>query len=254
MAHIKLHDVSLSYPIMGETGLTLKSSLKSATTGGTIRKSDSKSSSGYEVVALDGISITIESGERIGIIGHNGAGKTTLLKLIAGIYSASSGNFERDGTVGTVINPGNGLQMNITGYENIENVGLLSGLTIKEIRSLLPEIEEFTQLGPFLSLPVETYSTGMMARLAFAVATALSPEILVIDENLSTGDQAFIEQAKKRMDAMIERSEILILASHSLTLLPDFVDRLLLLEGGKIKMDGSVDEVIACYNEVTESE
>lgn len=249
MAHLTLKDVSLAYPIMGGTGLTLKSSLKSAATGGKIRKSEENSSSSYEVVALDKINFSIKSGEKVGIIGHNGAGKTTLLKLIAGIYTASSGCFERDGNVGTVINPGNGLQMNITGYENIENIGLLSGLSLSEVKRILPEIEEFTQLGPFLSLPVETYSTGMMARLAFAVATALSPEILVIDENLSTGDQAFIEQAKKRMDAMIERSEILVLASHSLSILPDFVDRLLLLEGGTVKMDGPVNEVIKFYSE-----
>jgi len=234
---------------MGGTRFSLKSSLKSAATGGKIRKSEATNSSKYEVLALDEISFSVKSGEKVGIIGHNGAGKTTLLKLIAGIYSASSGHFEREGTVGTVINPSNGLKMNISGYENIENIGLLSGLSLKEIRELIPGIMEFTELGPFLNLPVEAYSTGMKARLAFAVATALSPEILIVDENLSTGDQAFVEQAKKRMRSMINRSEILILASHSLAMLPSFVDRLLLLDGGKIKMDGPVKEVIKVYND-----
>lgn len=251
MAHLELKNLSLTYPVMGPTSVTLKNALGTVLTGGRVQKAAETRGSSYEVLALDNIDLTIESGERVGIIGQNGAGKTTLLKVLAGIFTASSGHFRREGKVGTVINPSNGLQRGITGYENIENIGLISGLSIQEARGLIPEIEEFTELGPFLSLPVETYSSGMVARLAFAVATALSPEVLLIDENLSTGDRAFIEKARERMNSMIERSEILVLASHSFTMLPKFVDRALLLEHGKIKMDGPVADVIQTYRENT---
>ena len=204
-----------------------------------------------EVAALEDINLRIQEGERVGVIGHNGAGKTTLLKLIAGIYRAQKGRFHREGRLATVINPGNGLQMDVTGYENIENMGLLSGMTLPQVRAQLDNIVEFTELGDFLSLPVSTYSTGMMTRLAFAMATVASPEILVVDENLSTGDAAFVERAQARMTAMMQRSSILVLASHSVDVLDQFTNRAILLEHGRIVADGPVKDVVAVYNELT---
>jgi ABC-2 type transport system ATP-binding protein/lipopolysaccharide transport system ATP-binding protein len=244
MASIELRDISLYYPVLQPVDLSMKSALRTLAPGGEIRRLGRRS---IEVRALEGINLTLKDGERLGVIGHNGAGKTTFLKVLAGIYRAQRGSFKRSGRLAAVINPANGLQMEISGRENIENMGLLSGLSHAEIQDRIPEIEEFTELGDFLSLPVGTYSTGMMMRLAFAVATSLSPDILVADENLSTGDARFVQRAKERMLAMMKRSSLLVLASHSLEMLPTLVNRAILLERGHIVADGPVRDVIAQY-------
>ncbi|MCQ8782813.1 ABC transporter ATP-binding protein [Mangrovibrevibacter kandeliae] len=241
---LRLKDVALSYPVPHASELSLNSAVRRFRTGGRIHKSGRS----VNIVALEDMNLTVRVGERIGIIGHNGAGKTTLLKVISGIYRPQQGHLERYGRLAAVINPGNGLHMELTGYENIENLGLLSGLKLSEVRSHMPDIEEFTELGDYLSLPVGTYSTGMMTRLAFAVATALSPDILVADENLATGDSRFVERARDRMNAMIARSGTLVIASHDLDTLKSLVDRLILLDGGRIVADGPFEEVVEAYH------
>jgi ABC-type polysaccharide/polyol phosphate transport system ATPase subunit len=244
MVSIELRNVSLSYPIFHAVDLTLKSAVSSLATGGTIERA---SNGRVEVRALTDVSLSAHAGDRIGLIGHNGAGKTTLLKVIGGIYRPQKGYYRREGRTMAVINPANGLQQDLNGYDNIENIALLSGMSLKDIRARLPDIANFAELGDFLSLPVSTYSSGMQARLAFGVATAFEPEILVADENLSTGDQRFMERARIRMEAMMARSTILVLASHDLAALKRLCNRGILVEHGQIVMDGPIADVVARY-------
>ena len=246
MVSIELTEVSLNYPVLHPVELSVKGTFRQLATGGRILASGRRT---VEIAALEDVNLRIKEGERVGVVGHNGAGKTTLLKVIAGIYRAQKGRFRREGRLATVINPGNGLQMEVTGYENIENIGLLAGMTLSQVRAQLDDVVEFTELGDFLALPVSTYSTGMMTRLAFAMATIASPEILVVDENLSTGDAAFVERAQARMAAMMRRSSILVLASHSVDVLDQFTSRAILLEHGRIIADGPVKDVVAEYSE-----
>ena len=243
MTFFELTDISLSYPVFHATDQSVKTAVKSIATGGFIRRSGRA----VEIQALENINLSGSNGDRIGIIGHNGAGKTTLLKILAGIYNPQRGTIRRRGNTVAVINPSIGLDPALTGYENIENVGLLSGLAWPEIRERVPDIEEFTELGEFLSLPVSAYSAGMKIRLAFAVATSLHPDILIADENLGTGDAHFIQRAQARMQSMMDRSSILVIASHSLPTIKRLCNRAILLEHGKIVADGEVEEVIKVY-------
>lgn len=244
MASFQLKDVSLSYQVFSGGDRSVKSAVKSFASGGTIRH---KSARIIEVQAIRNVDLGAGDGDRIGVIGHNGAGKTSLLKVIAGIYRPQKGSIERRGRTVAVINPAVGLDPQQSGYENIETIGLLSGLSWPGIRASVPDIEEFTELGEFLSLPVSSYSAGMKARLAFAVATSLHPEILIADENLATGDAHFVQRAQQRMQEMMEKSSILVLASHSLSTLRQLCNRAILMDHGRIVADGDVEEVIKKY-------
>lgn len=244
MASFELHDVSLRYPIYQASDQSMRSALKSAVTGGLISR---KGRHSLEIMALENINLTAKRGDRIALIGHNGSGKTTLLKVLAGIYRPQTGRIHRVGKTVSVINPSMGLNPSLSGSENIENLLLLFGLGWREIRARSPEIAEFTELGDFIGLPVNSYSAGMQTRLAFAVATSFHPEILVIDEHLSAGDDRFMKRAKERMRLMMERSSILVLASHSLPIVKEICNRAVLLEHGHIVADGSPDDVIAIY-------
>jgi ABC-2 type transport system ATP-binding protein len=245
MASIKLEAVSLSYPIFHSVDLNLKNRLKDLYTGGYISKGVRRNS--IEVRALENVNFEARDGARVGVVGHNGAGKTTFLKVLAGIYRPQKGSIYRYGYAAAIINPTNGLHQDMTGYQNIENVGLISGLNHHEIRARIEDIAEFTELGEFLELPVSTYSAGMQTRLAFAIATAVHPEILIADENLSTGDARFMKRSQERMENMMEKSNVLILASHSVDAVKRLCNRAILFEHGKIVMDGPVDDVVNHY-------
>jgi ABC-2 type transport system ATP-binding protein/lipopolysaccharide transport system ATP-binding protein len=245
MAFVELNSVSLSYPVLHAVDLNLKSQLRNLSAGGLIARGKGRNS--LEVRALIDINLKIAEGDRVGVVGHNGAGKTTLLKVVAGIYRPQAGTIKRQGHAVALINPSNGLKQDFTGYENIENIGMLSGLTHRQISARIDDIAEFTELGDFLSLPVVTYSAGMQTRLAFAVATSLDPEILVADEAISAGDAHFMEGAQKRMAVMMEKSSILVLATHSIETLRRLCNRAILLHHGRVVMAGSVDEVAEKY-------
>ena len=244
MASLALENIGLTYPIFHSTDHSLKTAVRSLATGGFVRRAGRRR---IDVQALENISLSASDGDRIAIIGHNGAGKTSLLKVLAGIYKPQKGRIRREGKTGAVINPAIGLIPSQTGRENIETMGLLSGLSWSEIEDYLPEIEAFTELGEFLGLPVSSYSAGMRTRLAFAVATALRPEILILDENLGTGDAQFLKRAQERMKMMMDQSHILVLASHNLRTLEQFCNRGIVLQHGRIVADGPVEETIAQY-------
>jgi ABC-type polysaccharide/polyol phosphate transport system ATPase subunit len=186
------------------------------------------------VTALDDVSFELKSGDSIGLIGHNGAGKSTLLRTMAGIYTPDSGRVIREGRTATVLEIGSGMDPELSGYENILRMGMLMGIQIKEMRTKIPDIEEFTELGDFLNLPVRTYSSGMTMRLMFAVATSGQPEILLVDEMFGTGDAGFQEKAKARMRDLIANAEIFVFASHDHKLLGELCDRVFELSHGKV--------------------
>lgn len=249
MASLILKNVTVDFPIYGAQR-TFRSALRSAT-GGLIRR-EGTNQRHVTVRALENLNLTIKHGDRVGFIGHNGAGKSTLLRLCAGVYEPSHGQVYIEGKVAPLFNTSPGLDQDDTGYENIITCGLFLGMTREEIDKKTKDIEEFTELGEYLSLPAKTYSAGMLTRLGFAIATSIDPEILVLDEGLGAGDARFAEKAKRRVDALIQRASILILASHSDALIRSFCNRAILLQAGRVVEEGKVDDVIDAYQKMNQ--
>jgi len=193
-----------------------------------------KDSGVVTVTALDDVSFEIKEGDAVGLIGHNGAGKTTLLRTMAGIYEPEQGRIDREGRVSTIIELGAGMDTELTGYENIFRMGILLGATRAEMDHAIPDIETFTELGDFLSMPVRTYSSGMIMRQMFAVGTAMQPEILLIDEMFSTGDAGFQEKAQRRMLKFIDSAKVFIFSSHSQDLVKKYCRRMFVLDHGRV--------------------
>jgi ABC-type polysaccharide/polyol phosphate transport system ATPase subunit len=233
MAKIQFESVTLAYPIFSSKSMQLRNQLVRVGTGGLIGK---KANEIVTITALNNVSFCLEDGASIGLVGHNGAGKTTLLRAMAGIYPATSGKVTLDGSVSTVIELGAGMDVELSGYENIFRMALLLGSTLAEMDKRIPEIESFTELGDFLSMPVRTYSAGMMMRLMFAVATSIRPEILLVDEMFSTGDASFQIRAEKRMAELIESAKIFVFASHSPELIKRFCKKTFVLDHGQLSL------------------
>lgn len=244
MALMQLSHVTLDYEVLSHSARRLSRQLIRVATGGRLDRAESGK---VTVRALDSVSATFVDGDRIGLVGHNGSGKTTLLRLLAGIYSPSHGSLEVQGQVGSLIDIGLGMSAEATGRENIYLRGALQGLRRNRISQLVPEIIEFAELGDFIDLPMRTYSTGMLLRLAFAVATALAPQILLMDEWLSVGDESFQSKAEARLTDIVERTSILVVATHSEKLIRDQCNRVIHLEHGKVIADGTPDEVLPGY-------
>ena len=214
MATIILENVNVDFPIYGAQQRSLRKAIFERATGGRIQR-EGRNNERVIVKALTDISLTLRDGDRLGLVGHNGSGKSTLLKLLAGIYEPVSGHLRIEGRVTPLFDTMPGLDMEDTGYENIITSGMLIGLAREEIEAKIPEIEEFCELGEYLTLPVRTYSMGMTMRLGFALVTALDPGVLLMDEGFGTGDLRFAERAQARMEEFVGRSRIMVLASHS---------------------------------------
>ncbi len=244
MSYIKLSSVSVDMPIYNSQGRSLKKTVMGIATGGRIGLTED----GHTIVrSLDNINLEISASERVGLLGHNGAGKTTLLRVLGRVYTPSSGTAEIEGSIGSLIDISLGIDPEATGIENIFLRAALLGIPKREIKEHLAEIVEFSELGDFVHMPVRTYSTGMHMRLAFAVSTMISPDILLMDEWLSVGDQGFNKKAETRLNNLIERSPILVIASHSRDLIERCCTRAVWLEHGKIIMDGDPYEVCKSY-------
>ncbi|WP_368216270.1 ABC transporter ATP-binding protein [Aeromonas sp. R2-3] len=199
--------------------------------------------------ALNNISLEIHHGERVGIIGHNGAGKSTLLKTISRIYSPTRGTIEVTGNIAPLIEIGAGFNAELSGRENIHLNGAILGFNKNEITIIEQEIIDFCELHEFIDMPVKYYSTGMYMRLAFAIATSLKPDILILDELFAGGDAAFINKALKRMDRFVDSANILIFVSHQIDLVRKLCSRVVWLDHGAIMMDGESSTVIDAYLE-----
>jgi ABC-type polysaccharide/polyol phosphate transport system ATPase subunit len=247
MSSIKLDNVSLDYVIktgsdsIKKTMICLFQNLfKKSTTPEISLKNTS-----YR--ALSNINLALEKGDRIGLLGRNGAGKSTLLRVLANIYKPNFGTVTIKGKVYSLFDVSLGMNFEATGYENIVNLTIIKGLSKKIALSIINDVEEFTELGEFLNHPVRTYSAGMLMKLAFAVATSFSPEIILIDEIIGVGDIHFMEKAAKRLESIISQCHILALTSHSNDIIRRFCNKAVVLKNGEVQFMGSVEESISFY-------
>jgi lipopolysaccharide transport system ATP-binding protein len=200
-----------------------------------------------KLFALREVNLEIGHGERVGIVGLNGAGKSTLLKVLARLLKPTGGRIDVDGTVQPLIELGAGFNAEFTGRENIYLNGAMLGFSKREMKAKEAEIVEFAELKEFIDVPVKYYSSGMIVRLAFTIATSVKPEILVLDEMLSAGDHLFIEKARVRIRRLLDDSKILVLVSHDLSLLRQLVERVVVLDCGRVIFDGPTEEALGIY-------
>ena len=245
MAYIMLDNISVTFPVYGASSRSLKNTLIASTTGGRVM-TDVKER--VSIQALSDFSLQVNHSERVALIGHNGSGKSTLLRVLNGIYEPQVGRVVVEGRSVPLFDMSLGMDPESTGYENILLRGMYLGFSRTEIRAKVHEIADFSGLGSFIDMPTKTYSTGMAARLAFAISTAIEPDILLIDEGIGAGDAAFLEKAKKRLEDLIERTRILILASHDEQLVRHWCSKAVLLEKGRSVNGGSVEEILAQYS------
>lgn len=243
-ASLRMESVTVDFPIYNANMRSIKHRFIYHGTGGRVgRGADNR----LTVRALDDVSLAFEHGDRVGVVGHNGAGKTTLLRVLAGVYEPVQGRVWRHGRTASLLNVSLGIDDDATGYENIMTRGLLLGLAPEEVRERTREIAEFTELGDYLAMPAHTYSSGMRFRLGFAVCTCFEPEILLMDEWLSVGDRHFVEKARERLEEFVERAGVLVLASQNASLLERVCSKGVLLDAGKVKAIGPIDEVLRDY-------
>jgi ABC-type polysaccharide/polyol phosphate transport system ATPase subunit len=243
VASITLRDVFVQFPVYTSSGRSLKKQFIRAATGGRI-----VGDAGRVVInALRGVTLEIGEGDRVGIVGPNGAGKTTLLRVLAGVYEPVLGSVAISGRVIPLFDLGFGIDPEATGYDNIVLRGTLLGIPRRALMGHLEEIAEFTELGDYMHMPVRTYSTGMYLRLAFAISTAVAPDILLMDEFLAMGDAQFISKAERRMDELVRRAGIMVLASHSDQLLRRLCNKAVWMHAGEVRLMGNADEVINKY-------
>jgi ABC-2 type transport system ATP-binding protein/lipopolysaccharide transport system ATP-binding protein len=244
MVHVSLDTVSVDFPIYGGTSRSLKNSLVHVGTGGRLATGagDRKF-----VNALRNVSLEVREGDRVGLIGGNGAGKTTLLRVMAGIYEPTKGVCTSAGNIVPLFGGSLGMDLELPGYDNIVLRGRILGLSQKQIKAQVDDIADFAELDHFLYLPVRTYSAGMRLRLAFAITTAIEADILLLDEGVGAGDEAFRRKVGERVDSFIARAGLLVLATHSVSLMTRFCDRALWLDHGEVKAFGPIDQVLGEY-------
>jgi lipopolysaccharide transport system ATP-binding protein len=247
---IDAHDVSVLFPLYHGNSRSLKKLLVAAASG---RLTEDKS---HRVVvrALSDINFSVRSGERLGLVGANGAGKTTLLRVLAGIYEPVTGRVRLHGTLNALLDPSLGMNGELTGRENIMLRGLYAGLSGPGLTRLEDDVIEFAELSDFIDLPMRIYSAGMSVRLGFALATAIRPRILLMDEWFLAGDPAFMEKASQRLEEMVRAADILVLSTHSDVIIREWCTRVMWLEKGRIRADGPMarvmDEYIGASTEV----
>jgi ABC-2 type transport system ATP-binding protein len=244
MARVRLTNVDVSFPVYGTSHRSLRTRIVAMSTGGRIGRD---ASNHVYVEALHDVSLDLGKGDRVALIGFNGAGKSTLLRVMAGIYEPTAGEARTTGRVAALLGSSLGFDVDCTGRETIMLHGLYLGLSKKEILCQADKIAEFTELGTFLDMPLRTYSLGMSARLSFAISTAVSPEILLLDEGLGAGDAAFMTKANHRLREFAAQAGIVVLASHSETLIQQLCNKAVLLDRGRISAVGPIDDILPRY-------
>jgi len=242
MVSIHVDNASVDFPIFDAKSRSLKKTVLGLV-GGNIATGAKVPT----IEALRDITLDLEHGARVGLVGHNGAGKSTLLRVLSGIYEPTRGRAVVDGRVAPVFDLGVGMDPEISGYDNIIIRGLFLGMTRKQMEKRVDDIADFTELGDFLSMPLRTYSTGMRVRLALGVVTSIDPEILLLDEGIGAVDAAFLEKARQRLNDLVARSGLLVFASHSDEFLADLCDTAIWMEQGRVKEHGPLRQVIRSY-------
>ena len=242
--HVELQNVNLYYSAMSFRNRSLKAALFSL-----FRQTQDYA----DIHALKNISATVKKGERVALLGRNGAGKSTFLKMLAGLYPIHSGTRIVRGEIRPMLELSLGFESEATGRENILYRGLMLGLSPRVIHEQIEEIIAFSDLTEYIDYPIKTYSAGMMVRLAFAITTTLHGDILLIDEIIGAGDYAFMQKAQKRIVELVEKAQILFLATHDLGAAKEFCTRGILLDRGEILYDGAIDEVVEAYRKNLET-
>ncbi|MHC8945892.1 ABC-2 type transport system ATP-binding protein/lipopolysaccharide transport system ATP-binding protein [Advenella incenata] len=244
-AYIKAENLNVEMPVYDLSGRSMKLRVL-----GSLKNDRLRSDHGITVVkALQDLHFEFGNGDRVGLVGRNGAGKSTLLRVLAGIYEPTNGTLITKGRAVALLDMGLGMDETLSGYDNIRLRGTLLGMSTAEIKEKTEEIADFTDLNDYLYLPIRTYSSGMRIRLAFAISTALDPEILLLDEVIGVGDAAFLDKANKRLKEFQQRAKIVFVASHSNQVIRDMCNKAIWLDGGKQMMVGPVEEVISAYEQ-----
>ncbi|BAP94982.1 Probable o-antigen/lipopolysaccharide transport ATP-binding protein ABC transporter RfbE [Mycobacteroides abscessus] len=233
----------MEFPIFDAKSRSLKKAFLGKA-GGAIGRNESNV---VVIEALRDITLSLKEGDRVGLVGHNGAGKSTLLRLLSGIYEPTRGSSYIQGRVAPVFDLGVGMDPEISGYENIIIRGMFLGQTRKQMQAKVDEIADFTELGEYLSMPLRTYSTGMRVRLAMGVVTSIDPEILLLDEGIGAVDAEFMKKARIRLQQLVERSGMLVFASHSNEFLARLCNTAMWIDHGTIKMSGGIEDVVRAY-------
>ncbi|MBI0065287.1 ABC transporter ATP-binding protein [Commensalibacter sp. M0134] len=243
MPSITVKNLYISFPLYHENMRNLRKITNIFLSG---RLSEDKHRKIY-VQSLRDISFNIKGGERVGLIGTNGAGKTTLLRTMSGIYEPVSGHLRIEGHISSLLDPSVGMNPELTGRENIRLRCYIDGVPHKQMNEIEEKVIEFSELGPYIDLPVKTYSSGMNLRLGFGLITAIDPQILLMDEWFMTGDEGFMLKATHRLENIVKKSQILIISTHSPQILIKWCNRIIWLEQGFLKMDGTPQEVLPVY-------
>jgi ABC-type polysaccharide/polyol phosphate transport system ATPase subunit len=242
MAVIELENVDLTFRVRTHGRITLKEYLLK----GRFRR---RGSTTMEVAALRDVTLHLAEGHRIGIIGHNGAGKSTLLRVLAGVYAPTAGRRTVVGQIASLFEITLGFELDASGWENIAFRSYFQGETPRTLRDNVAKIAEFSELGDFLNMPLRYYSSGMLVRLAFSIATAIEPEILIIDEVLSAGDASFQGKAATRIRELMEQARIVVLVSHDMARISDLCERVVWLDHGRVRQVGPAQQVIPAYQQ-----
>lgn len=242
-ASIDARDVSVLFPLYHGNSRSLKKMLVAAASGRLAEDQQHR----VVVRALSDISFSLKRGERLGLVGSNGAGKTTLLRVLAGIYEPVTGRVRLHGTLNALLDPSLGMNAELTGRENIMLRGLYGGLSRPMLSRLEEDVIEFAELSDFIDLPMRIYSAGMTVRLGFALATAIRPRILLMDEWFLAGDASFMEKAKQRLEDMVRSADILVLSTHSDQVVREWCTRVMWLDQGRIRADGPTAEIMDQY-------
>jgi ABC-type polysaccharide/polyol phosphate transport system ATPase subunit len=248
---VTLDAVAVSFPVYQGSSRSLKKRVLFHGSAGRIGRDINQR---IVVEALRDVSLSLRTGDRLALVGSNGAGKTTLLRVIARIYEPADGVVVTRGRISPMFDVNLGIDPELSGFDNIRTRALLLGLAPKAIERYLPEIAEFTELGDYLEMPVRTYSSGMMLRIGFAVATCFEPEILLMDEWILAADAHFMVKAQRRIQSFVERASVLVMSSHNLDLCTRWCTKALWLEQGQIRALGPVDDVIGAYRRFTTAE